>query len=128
MGFIRGELDRPRGPRNWLGSGFARAKPLFGKNSVMDDDTAIFPLPAGATPGQQADALARAAWFMGGPDDSPVHQDIRANGGLNGILSEPAKDSSAGAPWEGTPERSLLRDSAPVPPAQLRPPPPIPDR
>ena len=33
----------------------------------MNEDTAIFPLPAGAELREQAAAMAAAAWLMGGP-------------------------------------------------------------
>lgn len=94
----------------------------------MNDETTIFPLPAGAGLREQAEALAKAAWLMGGPGDSPVHEDDSADSELEAIPSENTKDSPLAASREGTPERSLLRDSAPVNPAQLRPPPPISDR
>jgi hypothetical protein len=94
----------------------------------MDDDTAIFPLPAGATPGQQAEALARAAWLMGGPDDSPIHEGYRPDAYLEGFSSECAKDSTAVVPREGPPVRNPLRDPAPENPAPLRPPSSIPNR
>jgi hypothetical protein len=36
----------------------------------MNDDDKLFPLPAGATFRDQAEALARAAWLMAAPDGS----------------------------------------------------------
>ena len=36
----------------------------------MNEETAIFPLPAGAGLHAQAEALARAAWLMGAPEGS----------------------------------------------------------
>ena len=36
----------------------------------MNEETAIFPLPAGAGLHAQAAAMARAAWFMAAPDGS----------------------------------------------------------
>jgi hypothetical protein len=94
----------------------------------MTDETAIYPLPAGATPTQQAEALARAAWLMGGPDDSPIHQGHQPDSDFERLSSEGAKGSTAGDPMEGPPVRNPLRDSTPENPAPLRPPPSIPDR
>ncbi|MEI6606724.1 MAG: hypothetical protein WCP35_15555 [Verrucomicrobiota bacterium] len=47
----------------------------------MNEDTAIFPLPAGAELREQAQALARAAWLMGGPEAAnppanPIEEDM----------------------------------------------------
>jgi hypothetical protein len=36
----------------------------------MNDDDKLFPMPAGATPREQAGALARAAWLMASPGES----------------------------------------------------------
>lgn len=72
------QLDRRSGGHNRLGSGFARAKPLFEKDLVMSDEATIFPLPDGATPREQAAALAAAAWLMSAPDcgtESPPGMD-----------------------------------------------------
>lgn len=37
----------------------------------MNQETTIFPLPPGAGLREQAEALAKAAWLMGGPDSPP---------------------------------------------------------
>jgi hypothetical protein len=94
----------------------------------MNEETAIFPLPAGAGLNAQAEALARAAWLMGGPDDSPIYQGNHPDGILERLSSEGAKDSTADDPMEGPPVRNPLRDSTPENPAPLSPPPSIPDR
>ncbi len=92
----------------------------------MNEETTIFPLPAGAELHAQAEALAKAAWLMGGPDESAIDATDGVDSKVPEIPPESTKDSTIEPSCEGTPERSLLRDSAPVNPAQLRPPPPIP--
>ncbi len=50
-------------------------------DSNMKEETAIFPLSAGAELREQAAALARAAWLMGGPEAAdppanPIEEDM----------------------------------------------------
>ena len=51
------------------------------KDSFMNEETAIFPLPAGADLREQAAAMAAAAWLMGGPraaepPTNPIEDDM----------------------------------------------------
>ena len=50
-------------------------------DSNMKEETAIFPLSAGAELREQAQALAKAAWVMGGPGATesptrPIEEDM----------------------------------------------------
>ena len=81
MAFIHAALDRCFVLRNRLGSGFAEAKPSLEMDSNMKEETAIFPLSAGAELREQAQALAKAAWVMGGPGATelparPIEEDM----------------------------------------------------
>ena len=71
----------------------------------MNEETAIFPLPAGAELREQAAAMAAAAWLMGAPDGSSDPPDLP---GSDPVLPQGIPPVGSCSPAKAVPFRERL--------------------